>query len=116
MLCTLLSYIDRLVLAALSPMILAQTGLSTSAYTNVVSIFNIAYTIGNPLWGPVIDHIGLRRGVALAVAWWTIASVSHAWVAGFVGFAIARAFLGFGEGAVFPGAMRTALEALPPNR
>ena len=116
MLCTLLSYIDRQVLAVLSPTILKETGLSASDYTNAIAAFSILYTIGNPLWGSFIDYIGLRRGLLLAVAWWTIASTSHAWVGGFLGFAVARAFLGFGEGAVFPGAFRTAMESLPVNR
>jgi ACS family hexuronate transporter-like MFS transporter len=52
----------------------------------------------------------------LAVALWTAASTAHAWVGGFLGFAVARAFLGFGEGAAFPGAFRTAMEALPVHR
>jgi ACS family hexuronate transporter-like MFS transporter len=116
MLCTLLSYIDRQVLAVLSPMILAETGLSAASYTTAISVFSIAYMIGNPLWGSFLDYIGLRRGMVLSVAWWTLASTAHAWVSGFLGFAVARGFLGFGEGAVFPGALRTAVEALPVNR
>src|SRR5262249_4158594 len=40
----------------------------------------------------------------------------HAWVTGFIGFAVARAVLGFGEGAAFPGALRTAAEALPSSQ
>jgi MFS family permease len=51
MLSTLLSYIDRQVLAVLSPTILAETGLTANAYTNVLSAFLIAYMVGNPIWG-----------------------------------------------------------------
>ncbi len=116
MLSTLLSYIDRQVLAVLSPMILSETGLSASAYANAISAFSILYMIGNPIWGSILDYVGLRLGLLAAVALWTMASTSHAWVSGFAGFAIARAVLGFGEGAAFPGALRTASEALPPNR
>ncbi len=116
MLSTLLSYIDRQVLAVLSPTILADTGLSATAYGNALSAFSIAYMIGNPLWGSFLDHVGLRVGMLAAVTLWTAASTSHAWVAGFLGFAVARAVLGFGEGAAFPGALRTAAESLPPDR
>jgi len=116
MLSTLLSYIDRQVLAVLSPMILADTHLSANQYTNAISAFSIAYMIGNPLWGSVLDYVGLRLGMLMAVALWTGASASHAWVGGFLGFAVARAVLGFGEGAAFPGALRTAAEALPPTQ
>ncbi len=116
MLSTLLSYVDRQVLAVLSPTILLATGLSANAYANAISAFSIAYMIGNPLWGSVLDFVGLRLGMLIAVGLWTAASASHAWVTGFIGFAVARAVLGFGEGAAFPGALRTATEALPPNR
>ena len=123
MLCTLLSYVDRQVLAVLSPTILAETGLSAAQYTNAVSAFSVTYMLTNPLWGSVIDYIGLRQGMLIAVAIWTAASASHAFVgqaSGFIGaylgFAIARGLLGTGEGAAFPGALRTAVEALPVNR
>jgi ACS family hexuronate transporter-like MFS transporter len=116
MLCTLLGYIDRQVLAALSPTILAETRMSQYEYTLAVSAFSIVYTIMNPVFGSFLDHIGLRRGMTIAVLIWTVASVSHAGLNGLIGFALARALLGFGEGAAFPGALRTATEALPLNR
>jgi ACS family hexuronate transporter-like MFS transporter len=116
MLSSLLSYVDRQVLAVLSPTILHDTGLSSAAYTDVLSAFSIAYMIANPLWGSLLDYVGLRTGMFIAVAIWTVASVSHAWVVGFLGFAVARTVLGLGEGATFPGGLKTAMESLPPDR
>ena len=116
MLCTLLGYIDRQVLAALSPTILADTGMTAGDYGWAVSAFSITYMVMNPVFGSFLDHIGLRRGMAIAVIIWTVASVSHAGLNGLIGFALARALLGFGEGAAFPGALRTAAEALPVNK
>jgi ACS family hexuronate transporter-like MFS transporter len=49
-----------------------------------------------------------------AVSLWTLASVSHAFAAGFRGFLVARIALGLGEAATFPGAVRTATQTLPP--
>jgi ACS family hexuronate transporter-like MFS transporter len=100
----------------LSPTVLAATGLSAESYSQAITAFSIAYMIGNPLWGSFLDYFGLRRGMLMAVGVWTVASLSHSWVMGFVGFAIARAVLGFGEGATFPGALRTAHDSLPPDR
>jgi ACS family hexuronate transporter-like MFS transporter len=118
--CSWLSYVDRQILATLSVVILADTGLSTERYTEVVSAFSIAYMIGNPLWGSLLDYVGLRKGMLAAVAIWSLASLSHSFVgqgtAAFLGLAAARALLGFGEGATFPGGFRTALDSLPPNR
>jgi hypothetical protein len=89
MLCSWLSYVDRQTLAVLSPMILRDTGLSIAAFSDAVSAFSIAYMIGNPLWGSLLDRIGLRIGMLVAVGVWTLASVSHAWVSGFAGFVLA---------------------------
>ena len=120
MVCSWLSYVDRQILATLSVVILADTGLSTERYTEVVSAFSIAYMIGNPLWGSLLDYFGLRKGMLAAVAIWSLASASHALIgygaAAFVGLAAARALLGFGEGATFPGGFRTAIDSLPLNR
>src|SRR5688572_28212524 len=69
----------------------------------------------NPVWGSTLDYVGLRVGMLLAVALWTAASISHAWMSTFLGFALARAVLGLGEGATFPGGLRTAVESLPAH-
>jgi MFS transporter, ACS family, hexuronate transporter len=112
-LCSWLSFVDRQVLAILTPTIIAETGLTAQNFTDAASFFFLAYTLSNPVWGSVLDFVGLRVGMLLAVAIWTGASLSHAWMTTFVGFAVARAVLGFGEGATFPGGLRTAVESLP---
>lgn len=113
MVVSLVSYIDRNTLALLSPTLLAELHLSAEEYGWMISCFSVAYTIGNPVWGRVLDRVGLRYGMLLAVALWSLASASHAFVASFAGFALARAVLGFGEGATFPGGLRAAIQTLP---
>src|SRR5580658_5065864 len=88
MLCGVLAYVDRQTLAVLSPTILHDTGMSTEAYGKALSAFSLAYMIGGPLWGSFLDFIGLRLGIILAVAIWSVASISHAWVGGLLGFAL----------------------------
>ena len=114
-LCSWLSFVDRQVLAILSPTILADTGLTPQDFTNAASFFFLAYTLSNPIWGSILDYVGLRVGMLMAVGIWTAASMSHAWMSAFLGFAVARAVLGFGEGATFPGGLRTAVESLPAH-
>jgi MFS transporter, ACS family, hexuronate transporter len=114
-LCSWLSFVDRQVLAILQPTIIRDTGLTAQNFTDAASFFFLAYTIANPVWGSVLDFVGLRIGMLLAVALWTGASASHAFMGSFAGFAAARALLGLGEGATFPGGLRTAVETLPPN-
>jgi ACS family hexuronate transporter-like MFS transporter len=111
MLVSLISYVDRNTLALLAPTILKETGLSAEQYGWIIS----AFMIGNPVWGRTLDRVGLRSGMAAAVGFWTVASVSHAFALGFWSFAVARAALGFGEGATFPGGLRTVVQTLPPR-
>jgi ACS family hexuronate transporter-like MFS transporter len=111
--CSWLSFVDRQVLGALAPTILKETGMNAQEFAGVSAYFFVAYTLANPIWGSVIDYIGLRTGMFLGVLIWTIASVSHGWMATFAGFAVMRAVLGFGEGVTFPGGLRTAVVSLP---
>ena len=114
-LCSWLSFVDRQVLNILAPTIIKDTGLTNADFTNATSFFFLTYTLGNPVWGSVLDRVGLRNGMLLAVGVWTAASMSHAAMASFAGFALARAVLGLGEGGTFPGGLRTAVETLPAN-
>jgi len=114
-LCSWLSFVDRQGLTILSPTIIRDTGLTNQNFTDAASFFFLTYTLGNPLWGSVLDFVGLRVGMLLAVAVWTGASASHAFMGSFLGFAAARAVLGIGEGATFPGGLRTAVESLPAS-
>ncbi|MGH9629431.1 MAG: MFS transporter [Bryobacteraceae bacterium] len=115
MLVSLISYIDRNTLALLAPTILEETQLTVEQYGFIISAFSLAYMAGNPVWGAVLDRVGLRKGMTAAVSFWTFASAGHALAHGFAGFAVARGLLGFGEGATFPGGLRTAVHTLPPG-
>ena len=114
-LCSWLAFVDRQVLTILAPTIIRDTGLTDQNFTDASAFFFLAYTLGNPVWGSVLDRVGLRVGMLLAVGVWTAASMSHAAMASFAGFALARAVLGLGEGGTFPGGLRTAVETLPPS-
>jgi ACS family hexuronate transporter-like MFS transporter len=115
MLVSVISYIDRNTLALLAPTILKDVGLSNEQYGFIVAAFSVAYCIGNPVWGRILDRFGVHNGMAVSVSLWTVASVSHVFAASMSGFALARAALGFGEGATFPGALRSVTQTLPPE-
>lgn len=114
MLVSLISYIDRNTLALLAPTMLADLHLTGEQYGWVVSGFSFAYMVGNLLWGRWIDSFGLRIAMTAAVAFWSLSSASHALTAGFATLFLARTALGFGEGATFPGGLRTVVQTLPP--
>lgn len=116
MLGTVLSYLDRQILALLSPMILKETHLTAKDYTETISAFSYTYMVATLIWGPVLDRVGLRLGMLLSLSIWMVSSASHALVSTFLGFAMARAALGVGEGAIFPGGFRTAMDSLPAEK
>jgi ACS family hexuronate transporter-like MFS transporter len=116
MLGTVLAYLDRQVLALLSPLILAETHLSAQSYTETIAAFSYAYMLSTFFWGSVLDRIGLRLGMLLSLSIWMVASGSHSLVSTFIGFATARAVLGIGEGSMFPGGFRVAMDSLPPAK
>jgi len=116
LLVSLISYVDRNTLAILAPVILRDTHLSAEQYGYVISFFSFAYMLANPVWGRILDRWGVRRGMTSAVGIWSFAAIAHAWAGGFFSFAIARAVLGAGEGATFPGGLRTVTQTLPPSK
>ena len=113
MLGTLLSYVDRGSLALLSPMFLSATHMTAQDYSWCISAFSFTYMFAALGWGSILDRIGLRLGMTLSLMIWMLSSASHAVVGSFLGFAAARAALGVGEGSIFPGGFRTALDSLP---
>lgn len=116
MLGTLLSYVDRASLALMSPMFLGDTHMTAQDYSWCISAFSFTYMFAALAWGSILDRIGLRLGMAISLSIWMLSSASHAAVSSFLGFAAARAVLGIGEGSIFPGGFRTALDSLPSDK
>src|SRR5260370_14955458 len=116
LLVSLISYIDRNTLALLIPTIMKETHLSAEQYGFIVSAFSVAYMVSNPVWGRLLDRFGLRAGMMAAVAFWTVASMTHSIARGFLTFAIARTALGLVEGATFPVGLPAVVHTFPPAK
>ncbi len=111
-----LCFLDRQVLSVLAPQIIAEFGMSNTSYSRVVFAFVLSYTIMLALGGRLLDALGTRRGLTLAVGFWSLASAAHAFVAGPLTLGVARFFLGAGEGPAIPGAIKGAVEWMDPKR
>jgi len=111
-----LCFLDRQVLSVLAPKITAEFGMSNTAYSRVVFAFVLSYTLMLALGGRLMDRLGTRRGLGLAVAFWSLASAAHALVTGPWTLGLARFALGLGEGPAIPGAIKGAVEWMDARR
>jgi MFS transporter, ACS family, hexuronate transporter len=111
---TTINYVDRQVIGILKQnVILTWPGWSELQYAHVVGYFQLAYAITMVFTGVLIDRIGIRRGLAIGVIWWSLAAMGHALSGTVLAFGLARVFLGIGEAANFPASIKAVAEWFP---
>jgi ACS family hexuronate transporter-like MFS transporter len=110
---TVINYVDRQTLSLLAPYLKLQYHWTNSDYANLVIGFRIAYSIGQTVFGRLMDRIGTRRGLTLTVAWYSIVSIATSLARGFYSFAGFRFLLGAGESANWPAATKAVSEWFP---
>ena len=110
---TSVSYMDRQVIALLKPTLFRELYWTERDYTLTVQAFQIAYAAGYLLSGRLVDVIGVRAGLALAVAVWSAAAAGHGLARTVGAFVVCRLALGFAEGANFPAAAKAVGEWFP---
>jgi ACS family hexuronate transporter-like MFS transporter len=107
------NYMDRQVLGVLKTTLQHDLGWSEIDYGNLVFAFQAAYAVGMLAVGRLVDRIGTRLGYALAMVFWSLASMGHALGGSLTSFLVARSALGFGEAGVFPASIKTVAEWFP---
>jgi ACS family hexuronate transporter-like MFS transporter len=112
---TLINYLDRQTLSVAAPVLREQFHMSNVTYSRVVFGFLLAYTIMNGVSGPLIDRLGTRLGYALCIAWWSTASILHAFARGAFSLGFFRFLLGAGEAGNWPAAIRIVAEWFPES-
>ena len=110
---TTVNYVDRQVLGILAPTLSRELRWTETDYAAIVSWFSVAYGFGLLVMGRVMDRIGVRAGLALAVLVWSLAAMGHALARTVAGFGFARALLGAGESGNFPAAVKAVAEWFP---
>ncbi|MBV9484177.1 MAG: MFS transporter [Acidobacteria bacterium] len=110
---TIINYIDRQTLSLLAPYLKLQYHWSNSDYANLVIAFRVAYSVGQTLFGRLMDRLGTRRGLSLTVAGYSLVSISTALAKGFASFCGLRFLLGAGESANWPAATKAVSEWFP---
>ena len=110
---TTINYMDRQVLSILAPTLQRELVWSELQYAWVVFSFTAVYAFGFLIAGWWLDRVGVRRGFATAVVVWSLAAIGHALARTTAAFAAARALLGLGESANFPGAIKSVGQWFP---
>jgi ACS family hexuronate transporter-like MFS transporter len=108
-----ISYLDRQVLAALAPTITDALIITETQYGWLQSAFSLAYLVTAPLAGRLLERIGIRNGLLLAVLAWTAVSASHAFATSMATMFALRILLGAAEAPSFPGAAATIARTQP---
>jgi len=112
---TTINYIDRQTLSVLAPYLKRDFAWSNSDFAMIVIAFRAAYTIFQLLSGRMLDRLGTRRGLSLAVGWYSVVAMATSAAAGLKSFAFFRFLLGAGEAANWPGATKAVSEWFPES-
>ena len=108
-----ISYIDRANLAVANTTIQHELGLTAGAMGLVLGAFFWTYAVMQLPAGWIIDRIGVRLSLAVAVAWWSVFTMSTALARGITQFMAARLMLGVGEAAALPSFTKVAFNWFP---
>jgi ACS family hexuronate transporter-like MFS transporter len=104
---TVINFIDRQTLSVLAPVIRASFHLSNTQYGRIVSAFQFGMMSGEIPMGAMMDRIGARIGLALAVFWWSTATGAQFLARTGVQFGLTRFWMGTGECGNYSGGVKT---------
>jgi ACS family hexuronate transporter-like MFS transporter len=110
---TVINYIDRQTLSLLAPYLKLQYHWTNSDYANIAIAFRVAYSIGQTVFGRLMDRVGTRRGLTLTVIWYSVVSMLTSLASGLYSFGAFRFLLGAGESANWPAATKAVSEWFP---
>jgi ACS family hexuronate transporter-like MFS transporter len=114
-LATVINYLNRQTLSVVAPVITEQFHMSNVDYSRVVFAFMLAYTVMNGVSGPMVDRLGTKLGYAVCMAWWSIATMLHAFARGVFSLGVYRFLLGMGEAGNWPAGVKVVAEWFPPK-
>ncbi len=110
---TVINYIDRQTLSVLGPYIKSDFQWDNSTFALLIISFRIAYAVGQSACGRFLDHVGIRRGLSITVAFYSVAAMLTSFAVGLKSLCAFRFLLGAGESANWPGATKAVAEWFP---
>ena len=100
------NYLDRGNLAVAAPLVQKELNLNAAGLGVLFSAFAWTYLLAIPFAGAVLDKVGPRVTLALAIVGWSLSTVMIGIVSGFVAVLACRMAVGVFESPVIPTNMR----------
>jgi len=110
---TSINYINRQTLSNLAPVISAELHFNHEDLSRIFGAFQFSYAWTWLIAGVILDLVGARVGLSLAVIWWSAASILTGFANSVSSFSACRFLLGIGEGFNWPGASKVVAEWFP---
>ncbi len=110
---TVINYLDRQTLSVLAPQLKTEFRWSNQDFALVVISFRVAYAVMQTVSGRLLDRLGTRTGLSLAVAFYSVAAMLTSLASGLWSFCGFRFLLGAGEAANWPAATKAVAEWFP---
>lgn len=110
-----LNFLDRQLLAAVAPSVMAEFGLNNAGYGTLISAFALTYMLVAPVAGLLIDRLGIRSGALLAAGIWSIVGAGTGFASSFAALIGWRMALGAAEAGGIPCSSKASGSYLPPR-
>lgn len=112
-----LSYVDRQLVAALGPLLIADLGLSRAELGLLVGAAFIAvFAVAMLVMGALADRFSRPRLIASGLGVWSAATALTGTASGFGALALWRGLVGVGEATLSPSALSLIAERFTPRR
>ena len=112
---TVINYIDRQTLSVLGPYLQKDFGWTEEDFAWLIIAFRVAYAVMQTGAGRLLDWVGTRLGLLVAVCWYSAAAMLTSLASGLKSLAFCRFLLGAGEAANWPGATKAVAEWFPKS-
>jgi MFS transporter, ACS family, hexuronate transporter len=113
---TLINYFDRQILSLVSPVLRVEFALSAGQYAHLLNALLLGYASSQIIAGWIVDRLGARLGLTLAMLWWSAAGTAAAFARDSRQLAICLFLMGLGEAANWPSAVKAIGEWFPAAR
>ena len=104
---TVIMFIARQALGVMAPVLLDVFHLSKTAYGRIVSCLGFGMMTGEFPMGYLMDRLGARLGLSVAVAWWAAATGSLALAGSGLTLGLSQFWKGTGECGAYSGGVKT---------